>query len=352
MDDRSHVERRRQVEALYHDAAQLPVSERDDFLRRACGDDVSMREEVEVLLAAAGEAASFLEDRVTIGVAAAWVPADAAEAALPARIGRYELVSPLGMGGMGAVYKALDTQLNRPVAIKFLSTNVVDESARRRFQQEAKMASALNHPHILTVHEAGELEGRQYLVTEFVDGGTLEDWSHAKRRSWRQIVDLLIGVGDGLATAHGSGILHRDIKPGNVLVSKSGYAKLADFGLAKLDEHGHMEPATRTDIARTRPGLILGTIPYMSPEQAAGKPLDARSDIFSFAVVLYRALHRRPAVRRTLQPRDTAGDHRRATEATSGRSAGGSATRGGEGARKGSGGPLSIYARAGGRSST
>jgi len=137
MDDRPRVERRRRVDALYHDAAAMPVSERADFLRRACGDDVSMREEVEALLAAAGEAASFLEDRAAIGVAAAWVPADAAEAALPAQIGRYKLVSPLGMGGMGAVYKALDTQLNRPVAIKFLSTNLVDESARRRFQQEA-----------------------------------------------------------------------------------------------------------------------------------------------------------------------------------------------------------------------
>jgi Tol biopolymer transport system component/tRNA A-37 threonylcarbamoyl transferase component Bud32 len=288
MDDRSHVERRRRVEALYHDAAQMPVSERADFLRLACDDDVSMREEVEALLAAAGEAASSLEDRPTIGVAAAWVPTDAAEAALPARIGRYELISPLGIGGMGAVYKARDTQLNRPVAIKFLSTNLVDESARRRFQQEAKMASALNHPHILTVHEAGEIEGRQYLVTEFVDGGTLEDWSRAERRSWRQIVDLLIGVADGLATAHGSGILHRDIKPGNVLVSKSGYAKLADFGLAKLEEDGPLHAVTRT--AQTRPGMILGTIPYMSPEQAAGKPLDARSDIFSFGVVLYELL--------------------------------------------------------------
>jgi len=287
MDERPHAERRRRVEALYHDVAAMSVSERTDFLRRACGDDVAMREEIEALLAA-GEAAGFLEDRAAIGVAAAWVTAGGAEAALPTHIGRYELGSALGIGGMGAVYKARDTQLDRPVAIKFLSTNLVDESARRRFQQEAKMASALNHPHILTVHEAGVLDGRQYLVTEFVDGGTLEDWSRTERRSWRQIVDLLIGVADGLATAHGAGILHRDIKPGNVLVSKSGYAKLADFGLAKLDDHGHVHAVTRT--AQTRPGMVLGTIPYMSPEQAAGKPLDARSDIFSFGVVLYELL--------------------------------------------------------------
>ena len=180
----------------------------------------------------------------------------ATEGAPPARIGRYEIVSPIGAGGMGTVYKARDTQLNRPVAIKFLSPDLADESARRRFQQEAKMASALNHPHILTVHEAGEFDGQQYLVTEFVDGGTLEDWSRAEQRSRRQIIDLLVGVGDGLAAAHAAGILHRDIKPGNILVAKNGYAKLADFGLAKLDEHanpdGRDSHDDRPDAARDR----------------------------------------------------------------------------------------------------
>ena len=124
----------------------------------------------------------------------------------PTRIGRYEIVSRIGAGGMGTVYKARDTQLDRPVAIKFLSPDLADESARRRFQQEAKMASALNHPHILTVHEAGEVDGQQYLVTEFVDGGTLEDWSRAEQRSRRQIIELLVGVGDGLAAAL---VMHR-----------------------------------------------------------------------------------------------------------------------------------------------
>ncbi|MET0165208.1 MAG: protein kinase, partial [Vicinamibacterales bacterium] len=190
---------------------------------------------------------------------------------------------------------ARDTQLNRPVAIKFLSPDLADESARRRFQQEAKMASALNHPHIVTVHEAGEVDGQQYLVTEFVDGGTLEDWSRAEQRSRRQIIDLLVGVGDGLAAAHAAGILHRDIKPGNILVATSGYAKLADFGLAKLDEQTNSDGATGTMTAQTRPGTIVGTLAYMSPEQASGKLLDARSDIFSFGVVLYELLaQRRP----------------------------------------------------------
>src|SRR5712691_13511359 len=157
------------------------------------------------------------------------------------------------------------------------------------------MASSLNHPHILTVYDAGEFEGRQYLVTEFVDCGTLKDWRRAEKRSSRQIVELLIGVADGLAAAHQAGILHRDIKPANILVAKNGYAKLADFGLAKLAE-GVEEDATRTlTEGRTRRGLVLGTIAYMSPEQASGKPLDARSDVFSFGAVIYEMVAgRRP----------------------------------------------------------
>ena len=191
----------------------------------------------------------------------------------------------MGAGGMGEVYRARDTRLNRPVAIKFLSEEVADSSARRRFQQEAETASALNHPHILTVHEAGEFQDRQYLVTEFVDGGTLKDWALRERRTSRQIAELLVGVADGLAAAHAAGIVHRDIKPDNILVSKSGYAKLADFGLAKLVERSRPEDVTRAvNQDHTRPGLVVGTVAYMSPEQAAGKPLDSRTDIFSFGV--------------------------------------------------------------------
>ena len=144
-------------------------------------------------------------------------------------------MSLLGSGGMGEVFRALDTQLGRHVAVKFLSAHIADPSARRRFQQEAQMASALNHPHILTVHEAGELGDRQYLVTELVDGGTLGDWARDSERTWRQVVTMLVGIADALAAAHDAGIMHRDVKPANILITKSGYAKLADFGLAKLD---------------------------------------------------------------------------------------------------------------------
>src|SRR5712692_10243941 len=126
------------------------------------------------------------------------------------QLGSYRIESKIGEGGMGTVYRGFDTKLNRPVAIKFLSGDLADAAARRRFQREAQMASSLNHPHILTIHAAGEFEGRQYLVTEFVDGGTLKDWAHAGKRAWRQIVELLVGVADGLATAHAAGFLHRD----------------------------------------------------------------------------------------------------------------------------------------------
>src|SRR4029077_9240719 len=142
------------------------------------------------------------------------------------RIGPYRIESKLGKGGMGAVSRALDTKLNRPVAIKFLSEELADAAARRRFQHEARMASSLNHPHILTVHDTGEFEGRQYLVTEYVDGGTLRTWAKQEKRTWRQIVELLTGVADGLAAAHAANILHRDIKPENILIAKNGYAKL------------------------------------------------------------------------------------------------------------------------------
>src|SRR5438552_1336258 len=151
-------------------------------------------------------------------------------------IDSYRIESRLGEGGMGTVYRAVDTKLNRPVAIKFLSDELADAAARRRFQQEAKLASSLNHPHILTVYDVGEFEQRQYIVTEYVDGVTLKDWAKAPK-SWKQIVEILTGVADGLAAAHAAGILHRDIKPANILVAKNGYAKLADFGLAKLAQN-------------------------------------------------------------------------------------------------------------------
>ena len=279
------------LKEVFDGARALPPDARPAFLTGACRGDQAFRLEIERLLASHDAAASFLETPAML------VENTAGASTLEGqRLGAYQIERRIGAGGMGEVYRAVDTRLNRPVAIKLLSSELADSSARRRFQQEAKMASALNHPHILTVHEAAEFDGRQYLVTEFVDGGTLKDWARREPRSPRQIAELLVGVADGLAAAHAAGILHRDIKPENILVTTSGYAKLADFGLAKLEDRATPAAAAHTITAgETRPGVVIGTVAYMSPEQASGKPLDPRSDIFSFGVVLYElAAGRRP----------------------------------------------------------
>jgi len=282
-------ERWRHIEKLYHAVLEQEAGDRVAFLAEACQHDDELRREVELLLAKHASRDGILDRPVTglLSGSPALAPGS--------QLGPYRIDTILGEGGMGTVYRALDTKLNRPVAIKFLSCDLVDAAARRRFQREARMVSSLSHPHILTVHDAGEFEGRQYLVTEFVDGGTLKDWAKAEKRTWRQTVELLTDVADGLAAAHAAGMTHRDIKPANILVARNGYAKLADFGLAKLTVTTR-EDVTRTLSAeRTRPGLIVGTIAYMSPEQASGLHVDARSDIFSFGVVLYEMLaERRP----------------------------------------------------------
>ena len=206
-------------------------------------------------------------------------------------ISRYRIEEKIGEGGMGVVYRARDLDLDRHVAVKVLSADLADEERRRRFQQEAQTASSLNHPHILTVFEAGTFEGRQYLITEFIDGWTLREWIRRARPSCRQILELVTAVAEALACAHAAGIVHRDVKPENILVSRQGYAKLVDFGLAKLIEARVDTADTRTvDVVHTREGTLVGTIPYLAPEQLVGTGGDARSDIYAFGVTLYEAL--------------------------------------------------------------
>jgi len=281
-----NAERWRQIERLYHGALERPAIERPAFLAEASAGDEQLRREVAQLLDAPATAEGMFA-RPAGAVAAA---ANSEVSVLTGRrLGVYNLQRCIGAGGMGEVYRAIDTKLNRPVAIKFLSTALAETSARRRFQREAQLASSLNHPHILTVHDAGEVDGRQYLVTELVDGGTLRDWMKASPRGWQDVVEMMIGPADGLATAHDAGILHRDIKPENILITKSGYGKLADFGLAKLRESPSLVSDAVTE-TRTMTGVIVGTIAYMSPEQATGRTVDARSDVFSFGIVLYELL--------------------------------------------------------------
>ncbi len=185
--------------------------------------------------------------------------------AIGTRLGSYEILCLVGSGGMGEVYKAADRKLQRHVAIKILSSELADTAARRRFQREAELASSLNHPHIVTVHDAGEYEGRQYLVTEYVDGGTLKDWARQEKRTWRQIIEMLTGIADALAAAHAADILHRDIKPANILITRTGYAKLADFGLAQLAEPPPGEATRTMSEGESQAGAIVGTDAYMSP---------------------------------------------------------------------------------------
>jgi eukaryotic-like serine/threonine-protein kinase len=215
-------------------------------------------------------------------------------------VGRFRISSRIGRGGMGEVYKAYDSTLDRYVALKILPPELVERPDRiQRFIQEAKSASALNHPNIITVYEIGhdDIDGRSihYIAMELLEGTTLREEIHVKRAPLKRLIDLLAQVADGLAKAHAAGIIHRDLKPDNIMVTGDGYAKVLDFGLAKLVEprvwvsrDGPGLPTT----PRTSEGALLGTIGYMAPEQAAGKPADQRSDVFSFGCVLYEAVTR------------------------------------------------------------
>ncbi len=273
------------VKRVFEGALERSPAARPAFLADACGDDRSLSAEVESLLRAHEQAGSFAEQPAVDELAGR--PLQRGD-----HLGPYEIVELLGAGGMGEVYRARDTKLGRDVAIKVLPPLLTTNADRlARFEREGGMLTALNHPHLLTVFDVGEVDGQPYLVTEFVDDGTLKTWALAEKRTWRQAVELLVGVADGLAAAHAAGIVHRDVKPDNILISKHGYAKLADFGLAKLFEAlGGAATAPTMAAVRTQPGMIVGTIAYMSPEQAAGKPADARSDIFAFGVVLYEML--------------------------------------------------------------
>ena len=210
------------------------------------------------------------------------------------KIEHYVILSPLGAGGMGEVYLAEDTRLHRKLALKLLSAEFTqDETRVRRFQQEARAASALNHPNIITIFEIGQSEGRHFIATEFIDGQTLRDRMNKDPLRLREAINIAIQVGRALATAHDNGIIHRDIKPENVMLRHDGYVKVLDFGLAKLNEKsGEIISSSDPDaitksLVKTEPGIVMGTVSYMSPEQARGTKMDARTDIFSLGVVLY-----------------------------------------------------------------
>ncbi|HKU26993.1 MAG TPA: serine/threonine-protein kinase, partial [Candidatus Sulfotelmatobacter sp.] len=209
------------------------------------------------------------------------------------KIGPYEIQSPLGAGGMGEVYRARDTRLDRTVAVKILPSSFASEPDRlRRFEQEARSVAALNHPNILSVHDIGTHDGTPYMVCELLEGETLRERLHGTILSSRRAIEYATGIAQGLAAAHDKGIIHRDLKPENIFITKDGRIKILDFGLAKIARTGagSAQTLTSVDIAFTEAGQVLGTAGYMSPEQVRGLQVDHRSDIFTFGSIFFEML--------------------------------------------------------------
>jgi serine/threonine-protein kinase len=289
-------DRYKQAEALFNAALTLPSARRPAFLEAACASDQELRAEVESLLAAHEHAGSFI-DHPPVEAATRILAKEEADDEAGRMIGHYRVQRLLGKGGMGEVYLAQDTKLDRAVALKLLPARFTqDSNLVRRFVQEAKSASALNHPNIITIYEIGQEEGTHFIATEYVEGKTLRQILRTTRLSLNSVLDAATQIANALATAHAAGIVHRDIKPENIMLRPDGLVKLLDFGLAKLIT---TQPVLSDSQAETQakgittPGVIVGTVHYMSPEQARGLQVDARTDIFSLGVVLYEMLARK-----------------------------------------------------------
>jgi len=290
-------ERWEQVRALFHDALDLQPDDRAPFLADACADDIAMRREVESLLAAEGDAGSFLAAGA-MKDAAKMLIEDESLSLVGKELGHYHVLSPLGAGGMGEVYLAEDTRLKRKVALKLLPAELTANQDRlRRFEQEARAASSLNHPSILTIYEIGQVDDKHFFATEFIDGDTLRQRLTRGRMEVSPALEVMAQVGSALVAAHQAGIVHRDIKPENIMLRRDGLVKVLDFGLAKLTQSsmGSLSSDAPTMIkVNTEIGMVMGTARYMSPEQARGQNVDARTDIFSFGVVLYEMIAGQP----------------------------------------------------------
>src|SRR5262245_1034765 len=286
-------ERWRRIERLYYTALERDATERAAYLIEACAGDDELRREVEALLAMHEQAEDFMA-APALEIAAQMIAEDQGQPLLGRNINHYQVLSLLGVGGMGEVYLAKDTRLGRKVALKLLPQKFTQDRDRvLRFLQEARAASALNHPSILTIYEVGEFEGGHFIATEFIDGQTLRTLMNA-RLNLRAALDVATQVASALAAAHEAGIVHRDIKPENIMARRDGYIKVLDFGLAKLTERFSPDRTTVADsnastkgLVHTDPEKLMGTARYMSPEQIQGVETDGRSDVFSLGVVLY-----------------------------------------------------------------
>jgi eukaryotic-like serine/threonine-protein kinase len=293
-------DRWQRVESLFYAALELKPSARLEFLAKNCNGDTELRREVETLLDSAEKPLDFLEKPVI--EAAHRMVGDPSPLKIGAgkHLAHYQIISMIGAGGMGEVYLAEDMRLRRKVALKMLSPELTrDERGLRRFEHEAHAASALNHPNILTIHEFGQADGQHYIACEFIEGVTLRQCLVNGRLDLNTAVDIAIQIASALAAAHARGIVHRDIKPDNVIVRTDGIVKVLDFGIAKLTERRVGETIRRRAAAvaasTSEPGMVLGTAKYMSPEQARGIEVDARSDIFSLGAVIYELITGRSA---------------------------------------------------------
>jgi eukaryotic-like serine/threonine-protein kinase len=284
-------ERWQQIDRLFKAALGLEANHRAVFIDRI--EDESLRNELESLIASYEQGGSFLENAAVVSAAAALANFKG-ELAVGQFIGHYQILGTLGLGGMGEVYLARDTQLGRRIALKLLPSYLsTDDECSRRFAQEARVASALDHPNICVVHEVGRSQdGKRFIVMEYVDGVTLRQKVTEARMEPSEVLDVSVQIASALSAAHEAGIIHRDIKPENVMLRRDGYVKLLDFGIAKLadkcksrDYWGSTAP-TKLQM-KTSTGAVLGTSSYMSPEQARGLAVDARTDIWSLGVVLY-----------------------------------------------------------------
>ena len=282
---------------LYHEALERPAGERAAFLDQACGGDVDLRRRVDALLRAHEQAGEFLgaPDPHLIERPSTHNTSYAPIAGPGERFGPYEVISLIGSGGMGEVYLAQDTRLNRRIALKLLPSGVTENADRiRRFKQEARAASATNHPNIMTVFDFGEavLQNRNihFMAVEYIDGQTLRQRMIDSPGAIRDALEIVAQTASALAAAHEAGVIHRDVKPENIMIRRDGYVKVLDFGLAKLTERFVPEAMEARKRPRTNPGQVLGTFAYMSPEQAQGQKVDERSDLFSLGCVLYEMI--------------------------------------------------------------
>ena len=278
------------VKAVFEQAIALDGAERSAFLAAACGSDTTLRQRVDLLLVSHDAGKSFLEH-----TAGAVLAIDRRADDLSGQtLGTYRLLSRVGTGAMGEVYLAHDEKLNRRVAVKLIAQHLAADADRlRRFRPEAHAVSSLNHPHIVVVHDVGEMDGRPFIVTEFVEGATLRERLAEGPLPIRGAIEIALQITSALAAAHARGVVHRDIKPENVMIRPDGYVKVLDFGLAKL---ANPEPSgDATPGVVTQPGHAAGTPSYMSPEQARAEPVDARTDMFSVGAVLYEMVTSRMA---------------------------------------------------------